>query len=201
MDGVENDGGGVGPGFLPQELRLQALGPDLKLLAGGGAEGVGGAKQHAAALLLPAVGQLGDGGGFAGAVDPDQEDHVRLAVRSLLHRDRRLGEGSGGAEQRGQFLPQGLAKRGGIGEVTALDPLAQALEDFRGGFHPQVGAQQGGFELGENRRVDLLASEEDFVHPLGELLPGAADRLLEAAPPVALLLGFGVCHGCAQCLF
>jgi hypothetical protein len=61
---------------LAEELGAEALGPDFELLAGGGAEGVGGAEDDALSFVLPAVGELGDGGGLAGAVDANQEDNV-----------------------------------------------------------------------------------------------------------------------------
>ena len=43
-DGVVDDGGGVGAGLLAEQFSTEALGPNLQLLAGGGAKGVGGAE-------------------------------------------------------------------------------------------------------------------------------------------------------------
>src|SRR6476660_4365469 len=48
--------------------RARALRPHLELLDGGGAEGVAGGQQHAAAFAGAAPRQLADGGGLARAV-------------------------------------------------------------------------------------------------------------------------------------
>jgi hypothetical protein len=47
-----------------------AVGPDGELLARGGAEGVGGGQQHAGARGGQVLGELADGRGLAGTVDP-----------------------------------------------------------------------------------------------------------------------------------
>jgi len=49
--GVKDDGGGVGAGFLLDDFDIVALGPDFELFDGGGAEGVRGAEDDAAAIL------------------------------------------------------------------------------------------------------------------------------------------------------
>jgi hypothetical protein len=57
-----------------------------ELLDRRGAEGVAGGQHHAVALLLQALGQLADGGGLAGAVDADHQDHLRAPGGGLAHR-------------------------------------------------------------------------------------------------------------------
>ncbi len=54
--------------------------PGLQLVGGGGAEGVRGAQHHAAAVGDQDAGQLADGGGLAGAVDADDQQHRGLVV-------------------------------------------------------------------------------------------------------------------------
>ena len=60
---------GSAPGPWRTHSHADALGPDLQLLHRRGAEGVAGRQQHLLALALEQVGQLGDAGGLAGAVD------------------------------------------------------------------------------------------------------------------------------------
>src|SRR5271165_3113671 len=70
--------------FLLDHLDAVARSPNLQLLDGRGAKGVGGAKDHAAAFLFQAIGELADAGGFARAVDADDEDYTRAcSVRAI----------------------------------------------------------------------------------------------------------------------
>ncbi len=77
---VENDGGGIGAGFLFDHFDAGAARPDFELLDGGGAESVGGAEHHGGAFFFQAIGEFADGGGFAGAVDADDEEDARLVA-------------------------------------------------------------------------------------------------------------------------
>jgi hypothetical protein len=43
-EGIEDDGPGVGAGLMGDDADADALAPDLELIGGGGAEGVGGAE-------------------------------------------------------------------------------------------------------------------------------------------------------------
>ena len=57
------------------------------MVGGGGPEGVGGAEHHVPAVGDQHPGQLAGGGGLAGAVDPDDQQHRRPAVvRQRAHR-------------------------------------------------------------------------------------------------------------------
>ena len=70
------------PALVATNCGLGAVGPDPQLLDGGGAEGVAGRQGDLRAFLGQALGQLADGGGLAGAVDPGhQDDEGLLAVR------------------------------------------------------------------------------------------------------------------------
>src|SRR3989304_5193282 len=189
--GAKAAGGGAGPGLLPQQLGLQALGPNLELLAGRGAEGVGGAEDDAAAFALPAAGQLGDGGGLAAAVHPDEESDVGLS-------GGRGGPVIGGAEQSRELFAQRAPQRRRLRQIFALHALAQALQELGGGFDAEVGAEQDGFELGEDLRGDFFPPAQGVVHALDELPPRAADRLPQASPPGA---AFHFGHHIPLCLF
>ena len=87
---VEDDGGGIGAGFLLDHFDAVALRPDFELLDGGGAKGVGGAEHHAASFLAQAIRELADAGGFAGAVDADDENDARIVA--IRRRQRVSGE-------------------------------------------------------------------------------------------------------------
>ena len=79
-DGVVDDGSWVRPLALADQLDLGALGPDLQLLGGGGAEGIGGAEEDLLPLLLQLVGQLADRRRLADAVDADHQNDRRLGL-------------------------------------------------------------------------------------------------------------------------
>src|SRR5205085_12261206 len=51
--------------------------PDLELADRRGSEGVAGGEEDSIILLEQPMGELGDGGGLAGAVDADDQDHLR----------------------------------------------------------------------------------------------------------------------------
>ena len=89
--GVVDDGGGIGAGFLLDDIDAVTRGPDFELLDGGGTEGVGGAEDHAEIVLAEAVGELADAGGFAGAVHADDEDDARASA---------VGRGARGSRER-----------------------------------------------------------------------------------------------------
>src|SRR3546814_6185358 len=77
LHAVEDDGGRIAALGAGDDRHADAVGPDLELADGGGTEGVAGGEQHAVILLQKQVGELGDSGGLAGAVDADDQDHLR----------------------------------------------------------------------------------------------------------------------------
>ena len=80
LQAIEDDGGGLGARLLGDDGHPIALGPDLQLFARRGAKGIAGGEHDAAALGEQPVRQFADGGGLAGAVDADHQDHVGLDV-------------------------------------------------------------------------------------------------------------------------
>src|SRR3954452_16420138 len=67
-------GGGAALGVL-DEIDADAVAPDGELLDGGGAEGVARRDEDLLAVVLEAVGELGDRGRLARAVDARDQDH------------------------------------------------------------------------------------------------------------------------------
>ena len=63
-DRVEDDGGGVGVGGLPDQRDIHPFCPDFQLLDGRRPECVGGDERHRAALLFQVAGKFADGRGL-----------------------------------------------------------------------------------------------------------------------------------------
>ena len=82
-DGVEDHGARIRAGFMGDDLDAGAFAPDLQLVDGRGAEGVGGGQYNFAPALLVPVGHLADGGRLAGAVDADHHDHGKRRGSSM----------------------------------------------------------------------------------------------------------------------
>ena len=76
---LEGDAGRIGADLLGDHLRANALAPHFELIDGRGAERVGGGEHDAQALALELMRHLGGGGGLAGAVHPDHQEHMRAA--------------------------------------------------------------------------------------------------------------------------
>src|SRR5262249_24516130 len=77
--GVVGDTGRVTALLVLHNLAADALAPDRQLLDGRGAKGVAGGDHDFFAVVLAALGELGDRGGFARAVDAGDHDNGRSA--------------------------------------------------------------------------------------------------------------------------
>ena len=84
LDRIKDDGGGVCAFACADDGHTGAACPDLQLLAGGGTECITGRQHHLAALTGVVIGQLGNAGGLAHAVDADDQNDGGLAVQ--IHR-------------------------------------------------------------------------------------------------------------------
>src|SRR5215212_1372312 len=128
LDRVVGNSGRVATPFSADEIGPGALGPDLELLLGGGAEGVCRAKYHRPPVVAQAVGELADRRRLTRAVDADHQDNARLPVqlkpRRLAEKDRRL-------------LGQRLA------EIADLAARLEPLHELGRRRHADVGRDQG----------------------------------------------------------
>ncbi len=142
-DGVVEDGGGIAARLGLDHFDAGARGPDFKLLDCGGAEGVGGAEKDGVALRAGPGGELAAGGGFAGAVDADEEGDFwrHLRVRGC----RRLR----GTKDCDQLLFQEVAQLGAAFNGLVAGAVAEGVEDGGGGWHAEVAREKGGFEIFE----------------------------------------------------
>ena len=96
------------------------------------------------AFFFQAIGEFADGGGFAGAVDADDEEHARFVGWLAVG----LGWAAGGSGENFQDLIFQLAFQcAGFFQFVFVHLLAQRGENFLGGAHAQVGAEQRGFQL------------------------------------------------------
>ncbi len=135
--GLEADGGGVAIRGAIDHGDAEALGPHLELLDGGGAEGVGGGEHDLASLVMEELGELGGGGGLAGAIDADDEHHLRPALKRCE-----------GCDLRGQDPAHMLARDlHDVGPVE-LAPLGfEVVHDPHGQPRPQVSGDEHGLEF------------------------------------------------------
>lgn len=117
---------------------VEALSPADKLFHGSGAEGIGGGKQNGVALGFEEVAEFGGRGGFAGAIDPYDEEDGRLVVGG-----RAKGEGLGGKEG-GDFLTGSLDNIGGRNLATKSFEI---VDDFKRKADTKVARDQVGFEV------------------------------------------------------
>ena len=121
-------------------------------------------------FVAEARGELADGGGLARAVDADHQHHRRR----LRHARRRA---FAGLQDLQQVLADQALQLGGVVELVAVHPLADAFQDFVGGAHADIGGDQRVLQLIEQIGVDLLLALKG-VFERGDQ-PGA--RLLYAA--------------------
>src|SRR5260221_12121713 len=114
----------VGLALLNEGGNLDLAGEGLQLVHGGGAIDVRGDEQGGAALLEEKFGELGAGGGLAGAVEADHEDAGGIAAE--------VEGGIGGAEEFDEFV---------IDDLDDLLAGMDGVDDFLAGG---LGLEQGG---------------------------------------------------------
>ncbi len=164
---VENYRGGIGARFLFDHFDAGAARPDFQLFDGGGAESVGGAEDHAGAFFFQAIGEFADGGGLAGAVDADDEQDARFVGWSSI-RGVRIGlRGRRCGENFQDLIFQFAFQRAGFYELVLVHLLAQRGEDFLGGAHAEVSAEQRGFELFQQLGIDGAVAREQLFDARG----------------------------------
>ena len=95
-EGVEDDGGGIRALAGTDHVHTRAIGPDLELVDGRGAESVGRADDRRLPLALQLIRELANRRRLAGAVDADDEDDAR---RPGWGARRVPGRPSGGCER------------------------------------------------------------------------------------------------------
>jgi hypothetical protein len=172
-DGVEHDSRRIRAFAGPHDIDAGTIGPDLQLIDRGGAKGIGGADQRTSALGLDLIRELPHRGRFAGAVDADDQHHVRSAA--VGHRP------FGISEDAKDLLLHQVAQT-----LTAAGPAAYGLDDVVGGGHSNVGHDQQFLERFERVDVDGarsllrgIGALDKRLEALGELLRRTREALLQ----------------------
>ena len=172
LDGVVGDRGWVGALRSPDEVGLGALGPDLELLLGGGAPGVGCAEEDGAVVLAQLLRQLADRRGLPRAVHTDHEDHARLTGEI---------ERAGLAEHLGDLLGERPVQVGQL--VARLEPA----HELGGRADADVALDQ---RLLEPLPVLVVARIEGRGRELaGQRAAALAERVAQASEKAFALLG------------
>ncbi len=166
FDAFEDHRRWIGTFFAAHQRRADAIGPDLQLLGGRGAEGVARDEQDLFPVGDQLRGELADGRGLAAAVDADDQQHERLGA---VERQRRRIE----REDLSAALAQESPDRVGVFQVLARERGADLLEQALAGAHADVGGQQDLFDLVDDARIELLAAGEDLTEARDPPRPGA----------------------------
>ncbi len=131
--------------------------------------------------LLRRLVELADGGGFAGAVHADHEDHARGGGAVGFGCCVEAVGADGRCRQYFQDLVFQLAlQRAGLDQLVLVDLLAQRGQDFFSGAHAEVGAEQRGFELTEQFGIYGAVARKDLFDARGKFRAGLADGVLQA---------------------
>ena len=152
-NGVEGNRCRVGTHLLLHHGHINAFAPNLQLLDGGSAEGVGSTQHNLVAGALKLIGKLSDGGGFAHAVHPHNHNYVGLcdALRHL----KVVGGGAGClGEHLRDFVAQQSVQFSRIYVFVARNTGTNAVDDFQSGVHTDVRGDERLLKLVEQIVVD-----------------------------------------------
>ncbi len=149
---VVGNGCRVGTHLLLDDRHANTLTPDANLLDSSGTESVGSAKINLLARLLKLIGKLADSGGLAHTVDTHNENHVRAMVGRKLPVVviTRIVFG----KQRGNLVAHDTVKLGCRHILVAGHTLLNALDDFKGSCHADVGSDESLLKVVEHLVVD-----------------------------------------------
>src|SRR6185436_12774326 len=172
LHGVVRDGGGIRAARAADELRARPLRPDLELLLGRRAEGVGRADEHRAAVLRQLASELSDRRRLPRAVDADDEDDGRAL--GGVPEYRRV------AEERLDLLGERLT------EITQLAAGLEAPHELPRRGNSDVGADQRHLEPLPGV---LLCGVERGSELRDECPPALAQRVAKPREEAAPLLG------------
>ena len=133
VDGVEGHGRGIAARRARHAGHAEPIGPDLELADCARPIRVGRREEHLPAFALQPPGQLGRGGGLAGAVDTDDQDDGRtaLTLRDGARIRRAVEHGGKPALER---LPEVVLRL----ERSLPHFIFQRLRQLHGGGHAEV---------------------------------------------------------------
>ena len=147
-EGIESEPGGVRADPPRQDLGPRPFTPDLELVDGSGPERVAGGQHYRPSILAQLMRKLADGGGLAGAVDPDHQDDVGAVIafdpQGLGH--RRQHPLDLGGQHGTHFLG---------GDFLAVAAFCQGGGNTHGSVYPEVCLDQQIFQLLQGIGVEL----------------------------------------------
>ena len=143
----------------------------------GGAEGVGCSEHHGFSCLFVLVGEFGDGGGFAYAIDANDKHHVGLV-------------GEGGVEvfgefvfvlfqQGGNFGTKDGVEFGGTDVFVSFDTFLQLLDNLESGLYPHVGGDKSFLKVVEDVLVNSGFAKNAFREFRKETFFGLGETVVE----------------------
>lgn len=177
LEGVVGHGGGVGVHALLDDGDTYAVGPKLKLLDGGGAEGVGSTEHDAFAGLFVLVSEFGNGGCFANAVNPYNKNDVGMSRKRGIEI---FGEVAAVlVEEGGDFGPEDRVEFVSADVFVALDAFLQFFDNFECCFNPYIGGDESFLEVVEDDVVDGGFAQNAFCEFGKETLFGFGESLVE----------------------
>ena len=178
LQGIINDGTGVGTGLVGDDVHPDPFPLLLKLVDGGGPEGIRRRQEDTVAVFLQAMGELGDRGGLAAAVNADQQDNpwrrnggTRLTRLNGEHSDHSLFQG--GTDLRAVELFLG-------------GPLLYAANELCRGADADIGRDKQLFKLVPDSIVNGAAVEKAHS-PAEPGIVGVFEGFLEDINVISLL--------------
>ena len=172
FDGVKGHGSRIGTFFVLDDRHARALAPDLELVDGSGAEGIGGSEQHGFALPFVIRRELADGRRLAGAVDADDEQH-----RRAVFRDARLVLAR--REDFDNLLLQERLEVFRCVDFLFLDALAHGCHELIRRLDADVGHDERFLKLIEQVVIDIGIADDDFLNLVRQVLAGLVEALLQ----------------------
>src|SRR5262249_13921544 len=168
------------------------------LVVSGGSECIRRADHDLVALALDPVRKLADRGRLSHAVYADDHHHVWLDFKGNLSLGRNGAPTTvlvGGLQSSKEFRPDQPLQFLSVGELVAAHLLPHFVDDLCSSLNAQVGANKGLFQLVEHIPVDFALARYYGVYPVGQVLTGRCDSILELLKERRLffdwLLGYG----------
>ena len=172
LDGVEGDSRRVGSLLVLNDGHARALAPDLELVDGRRAEGVGRGEQDRLALALVVGGELADRRRLARAVDADDEQDRRPLLgdaRRILARRQDLDN---------LLLQERLEVFRRV-DLLLLDALAHGRHELVRRLDADVRHDERLLELVEQVIVDVGIADDDLLNLVRQVFAGLVEALLE----------------------
>ena len=178
----------IGPGLMADYLYTGPVAEDFQLLLGRRPKGVGRPQDDLFALLPEVIGQFGDAGSLAHAVDAHHQNDIGRRGNGVVQPGRRIRPGF-------QVFNQGCFQAGKNG-VRAVHPLGLGLgfqvgDNPQGSIHPHIGGNQDFLQLLPNRFIQFSGAEKglDAAEPLLAAALGGLGGAFPVGFPVALKKG------------